>query len=66
VVTSDFHEVRARYVFERVLAGRELQFAIVSSDPTIAMRHDAHERSRLEDMRRDGIRLRWSVDRGDD
>jgi uncharacterized SAM-binding protein YcdF (DUF218 family) len=56
VVTSDFHHARAKYVFQQVFAGYELEFAIVPSDPAVAMRHEAHEQRRLDDMRRDGLR----------
>lgn len=57
VVTSDYHLERARFVFSRILAGRELVFrparSALPAEKLATLR--AHEEAALERMSREGI-----------
>lgn len=55
VVTSDYHEARARYIFERTYKDIELSFSVCATDPErcefdleLQKRHEAESLERLK------------------
>jgi|SRR3990167_6856023 len=58
VVTSDFHMKRARYIFERVFDGFELEFSEAKTNfsPEEYQKLNAHEKKELERLKKEGIK----------